>query len=301
MDVSPSPRLKTAPPYRGRFAPSPTGQLHQGSLVAALASWLDARAQGGTWIIRMEDLDGPRCVDGADAAILATLERFGLASDEPVLYQSTRTAAYAQALRQLQDTGHAYRCTCSRSEEPGVYSGHCRDRGLQDGPCAWRLRLPADAVFEFRDGVQGPCRLTAAALGDPVIYRRDGLTAYQLAVVVDDAAQGITHVVRGADLQDSTGWQIAVAAALQVKVPSYSHIPLVSEPDGTKLSKSRRSVPVSGENVASQLFGALALLGIHPPEALKAARVSDIMGWAVGDWQPGRLREIQAMRLPCFP
>jgi glutamyl-Q tRNA(Asp) synthetase len=284
-------------PYRGRFAPSPTGLLHTGSLVAALASWLDARAHGGTWLIRMEDLDSPRVVPGAADAILATLAAFGLVSDEPVLYQSTRHEAYADALRQLEAAHLAYRCSCSRSESPGVYNGHCRELGLQAPGTAWRFKLDPTPLIPFKDGLQGECSAGAAALGDPIIFRRDQLAAYQLAVVVDDAAQGITHVVRGADLLDSTCWQIAIGRALGLAEPQYSHLPLVTEPDGSKLAKSRRSLPVDPRNAPSLIVEALSLLQQQPSEGLTTDSVSDILGWAVKNWQPGRLAGLREVRL----
>jgi glutamyl-Q tRNA(Asp) synthetase len=286
----------TLAPYRGRFAPSPTGLLHTGSLVAALASWLDARAHGGTWLIRMEDLDTPRVVPGAAEGILSTLAAFGLVSDEPVLYQSTRHAAYARALRQLEAANLAYRCSCSRSESPGVYDGHCRDLGLRAPGTAWRFRLDA-ALIDFHDSLQGACSAAGAALGDPIIFRRDQIAAYQLAVVVDDAAQGITHVVRGADLLDSTCWQIAIGRALGLPEPRYSHLPLVTEPDGSKLAKSRRSLPLDPRNAPALLVEALALLKQKPVEGLTTDSVSDILGWAVKNWQPGRLAGLKEVRL----
>jgi glutamyl-Q tRNA(Asp) synthetase len=286
----------TFAPYRGRFAPSPTGLLHLGSLVAALASWLDARAHGGTWIIRMEDLDTPRVVPGAADAILSTLAAFGLVSDEPVMFQSTRHAAYAQALRQLEAARLAYRCSCSRSESPGVYDGHCRDLGLQAPGTAWRFRLDP-GLIDFHDSLQGTCSAAGAALGDPVIFRRDQIAAYQLAVVVDDAAQGVTHVVRGADLLDSTCWQIAIGRALRLPQPRYLHLPLVTEPDGSKLAKSRRSLPLDPRNAPALLLEALALLKQKPLEGLTTDSVSDILGWAAKNWQPGRLAGLREVRL----
>jgi glutamyl-Q tRNA(Asp) synthetase len=284
-------------PYRGRFAPSPTGRLHAGSLVAALGSWLDAQAHGGAWLIRMEDLDTPRAVPGAADAILATLAAFGMESDEPVMYQSARHAAYAQALHELASAELAYRCNCSRSEAPGVYNGHCRDLRLEIPGTAWRLRLDLASHIRFHDSLQGECRTAAATLGDPIIFRRDGLAAYQLAVVLDDAAQGITHVVRGADLLDSTAWQIAIAQALSLPVPQYSHLPLVTEPDGSKLAKSRRSLPLDPKQAPVLLVKALSLLQQRPTEKLTTATVRDILGWAVGNWRPERLTGFREVRL----
>lgn len=287
-----------AAPYRGRFAPSPTGPLHTGSLVAALASWLDARAHQGRWLIRMEDLDTPRCVPGAADAILATLSGFGLESDEPVMYQSARHAAYSTALRQLDAAHRCYRCTCSRGESAGTYTGHCRDLNLQTPDAAWRLRLAADATIHFHDAIQGDCNASAAALGDPIIFRRDHLAAYQLAVVMDDAAQDITHVVRGADLLDSTAWQIAIATALSLPIPRYAHVPLVTEPGGAKLAKSRRSLPLHGRNIPAVLVEVLSLLQQRPLNELTTAPVRDILDWAVENWRPDRLAGIRVIPLP---
>jgi glutamyl-Q tRNA(Asp) synthetase len=283
-------------PYRGRFAPSPTGLLHTGSLVAALASWLDARAHGGTWIIRMEDLDRPRVVPGAADVILSTLAAFGMESAEPVLYQSTRHEAYAAALQQLAAKQCVYRCECSRSETSGVYGGRCRHLGLQGPDTAWRLMLFPGAI-RCHDALQCDCSAAAESLGDPIIFRRDGLAAYQLAVVVDDAAQGITHVVRGADLLDSTCWQIAIAEALHLPVPQYAHVPLITEPDGAKLAKSARSLPLDPGNAPAQLVTALSLLQQQPSERLTTARVSDILGWAVDHWRPQNMLGRRTVRL----
>ncbi|MEO8315993.1 MAG: tRNA glutamyl-Q(34) synthetase GluQRS [Pseudomonadota bacterium] len=283
-------------PYRGRFAPSPTGLLHTGSLVAALASWLDARSRGGTWLIRMEDLDTPRVVPGAADAILDTLAAFGLESDEPVLYQSTRHEAYHTALQQLDARHRAYRCSCSRSDVQGAYSGHCRDLKLHTPDSAWRLRLDSGQI-EFVDGLQGDCSASTTMLGDPIIFRRDGIAAYQLAVVVDDAMQGITHVVRGADLLDSTCWQIAIANALDLPVLQYAHLPLVTEPDGSKLAKSRRSLPLDPCNAPTLLVEALSLLLQQPSEGLTTATGRDILRWAAENWRPERLAGIREIRL----
>lgn len=284
--------------YRGRFAPSPTGLLHQGSLLAAVASWLDARAHRGTWLIRMEDLDGPRVVPGAADAILHTLAGFGLESDEPVLAQSTRGDAYREALTGLASRGLAYRCRCSRSEIHGPYDGRCRDLGITDPDSAWRLRLPDNATIAFDDLIQGHQQSPASSLGDPVLLRRDGIAAYQLAVVVDDAYQQITRVVRGADLLESTAWQVALAHSLQLPVPAYAHVPVLTEPDGTKLAKSRRSVPLAGSAPGPVLIDTLALLGLPANSELKAAPVSDILHWAVQHWNPKSMAGLRTLPLP---
>lgn len=276
----------TAEPYRGRFAPSPTGLLHQGSLLAALGSWLDARAHCGQWLVRMEDLDAPRNVAGAADAILRTLDALGLTSDEPVLCQASRSEAYAQALARLRDADAAYRCTCSRAEQPGVYSGHCRRHPAAAGPAAWRLKLVADGTIGFEDRFQGPQQFSADTLGDPVIFRRDGLAAYQLAVVVDDAFQGITQVIRGADLLDSTAWQIALYRALRLEPPRFGHLPLVVEPDGSKLSKSRGAQAVAAWAPGHALETTLGMLGYATPKGLAGESVPRILDWALSCWPP---------------
>jgi glutamyl-Q tRNA(Asp) synthetase len=279
----------TADLYRGRFAPSPTGFLHQGSLLAALGSWLDARAHGGKWLVRMEDLDGPRTIKGAAEAILRTLDWLGLTGDEPVLWQSSRSVAYSQALARLQESGALYRCTCSRSGRSGVYSGHCRRHPAAAGPAAFRLKLPQHEHICFDDLFQGRQDFLTESLGDPVLSRRDGIAAYQLAVVVDDAFQGITHVIRGADLLDSTAWQIAVYDALGLPRPLFGHLPLVVEPDGSKLSKSRGARAVAGWPAGEALERTLGMLGYEPPTGLGHESVTRILDWAVAGWPPAGL------------
>jgi glutamyl-Q tRNA(Asp) synthetase len=246
----------------------------------------------------MEDLDAARVVAGAAEEILDLLARFGLRSDEPVLHQSTRTASYHRALESLATRGLAYRCRCTRSEVHGPYDGRCRDLGITDPDSAWRLRLDPAAVIGFQDVIQGHVEFPLATLGDPVLLRRDGIAAYQLAVVIDDAFQGITHVVRGADLLDSTAWQIALAQALQLPVPSFAHIPLLTEPDGQKLAKSRRSLPITDLAPGQTLAATLALLGLPLTSQLKAAPVSDILHWAVQHWSPQVVAGIRAVALP---
>ena len=261
--------------YRGRFAPSPTGPLHAGSLVAALASWLDARAHGGTWVVRMEDVDTPRCIPGADAFILRQLAACGLVSDEPVVYQSQRTPLYQSALDRLVQRHHAYPCGCSRKDieqalanqgqyterhHNAIYPGTCRPGrgGLKGKPArAWRLAVPEASFITWTDLQMGPQQQNVAqSVGDFVLKRADGLWAYQLAVVVDDAEQGITHVVRRKDLMDNTPRQIVLQTALGMPRPSYRHVPLVLGDDGEKLSKQN---------------GAQALDLSHPTQALSLA------------------------------
>ncbi|WP_334134575.1 tRNA glutamyl-Q(34) synthetase GluQRS [Tepidimonas sp.] len=279
--------------YRGRFAPSPTGQLHAGSLVAALASWLDARAHCGAWLVRIEDVDRMRCVPGADRAILTQLATCGLDPDEPVWRQSTRDAAYAQALRRLVDAGWAYPCACTRQDieaawhARGVprtrhharpYPGTCRPEhgGLRGRPPrAWRLHvgrvvaalgLPVPLPWHDRRlGAQA--QDVAAEVGDFVLRRADGLWAYQLAVVVDDAAQGITHVVRGQDLADNTARQIVLQRALGLPTPCYLHTPLVLGPNGEKLSKQNGAQPLDLHDPLTALSAAAAVLGLPPAHA----------------------------------
>ncbi|MBW8467840.1 MAG: tRNA glutamyl-Q(34) synthetase GluQRS [Thiobacillus sp.] len=281
--------------YRGRFAPSPTGPLHAGSLVAALASWLDARAHGGTWIVRIEDVDTPRCVPGADRLILQQLATCGLVSDEPEVWQSERGALYLQALNQLVATDRAYPCGCSRKDieaalhaaglnrerhHAAVYPGTCRPEngGLQGKPArAWRFAVPSEpAVMMWTDRRLGPqAQNVAREVGDFILRRADGLWAYQLAVVVDDAAQGITHVVRGEDLADNTPRQIALQRALGLPLPAYLHTPLVLGANGEKLSKQNGaqaldlSEPVLALHRAAATLGLLAAPG-SVPEALAA-------------------------------
>ena len=247
----------------GRFAPSPTGALHAGSLVAALASWLDARARGQRWLVRIEDVDLPRCVPGADRVILEQLTRLDLVPDESPLWQSTRNTAYAAALDSLRDAGQAYPCGCTRrdiedmlaaSGQPPrrhaerVYPGTCR-HGLQGKPArAWRVRCGSGhrpLVIDWHDRRLGPRRQDVThEVGDFVLQRADGLWAYQLAVVVDDAAQGITSVVRGEDLADNTARQIHLQRLLGVPTPAYLHLPLVRASDGEKLSKQNGAQPL---------------------------------------------------------
>ncbi len=271
---------KVFAPYRGRFAPSPTGPLHAGSLVAALASWLDARAHGGQWLVRIEDVDHPRTVAGADQYILAQLAACGLHPDAPPAWQSQRSALYQAALEQLKARGLAYPCACSRKDIEGAspalatrprhaelrYSGTCR-AGLQGkAGRAWRLRTdqPAEPIA-WHDRACGPqVQDVEAQVGDFVLLRADGCFAYQLAVVVDDADQGITHVVRGADLMDNTARQIYLQRCLQLPTPQYLHTPLVCAPDGHKLSKQNGAQAVDVADPLRALNQAAAVLGLPP-------------------------------------
>ena len=279
-------------PYRGRFAPSPTGLLHLGSLVAALGSWLEARHHGGQWFIRIEDIDSTRVRPGLDTAILRCLATHGLESDGPVVWQSRRHEAYAQALELLRSRGQVYRCGCSRKATgEGPYTGRCRPATQGRPPYAWRLAIPS-TVAPFTDGLQGPQQPDAMACSDPVLQRRDGLPAYQLAVVIDDAAQGITNVVRGADLLGSTFWQIALQEALDLHTPHYLHLPVVHQSDGRKLSKSASAQALEATRPELSLWDALALLCQRPPPEMRGAPVEVQLDWAVRHWQPAPLRRV---------
>lgn len=253
------------PAYRGRFAPSPTGPLHFGSLVAALGSWLFARAAGGEWLVRVEDLDPPREVPGAAADQLRVLAAFGLESDAPPVYQSSRGDLYADALARLLAAGHAFECHCSRSdlEAAGGIHRACVT-GRRRGSPAVRLRVP-DGPTGFEDRIQGRFNQDLGReVGDVVLRRADGFWAYQLAVVVDDAAQGITEVVRGADLLDSTPRQRLLQQRLGLPTPDYAHLPLVLDEQGRKLGKSLAAVPVDAADPLPALRLAWAFLGQDP-------------------------------------
>ncbi|MFH7043664.1 tRNA glutamyl-Q(34) synthetase GluQRS [Paucibacter sp. JuS9] len=284
-------------PYLGRFAPSPTGPLHAGSLVAALASWLDARAHGGRWLVRIEDVDGPRCVAGADRTILQQLAVCGLLSDEEPVWQSQRGEIYQQALNRLQDMGLAYGCACTRAdiarawEAAGrsqqrhgelVYPGTCR-AGLQGRqPRAWRLLTQGSGIIEWTDRRLGRQRQDLEReVGDFVLKRADGLWAYQLAVVVDDAMQGITDIVRGEDLADNTPRQIWLQRQLGLPLPRYLHTPLVQGENGEKLSKQNGAKALDLSDPLAALRQAACALGLHAD----ARHLPDWLAAAVQAWR----------------
>ncbi|CAN7256654.1 tRNA glutamyl-Q(34) synthetase GluQRS [Pseudomonas sp. LjRoot277] len=273
--------------YIGRFAPTPSGHLHFGSLVAALASYLDARSVGGRWLMRMEDLDPPREEPGAQAAILKALESYGFEWDGEMVRQSDRHDAYAEVLNRLFNHGLAYACTCSRktlAPYHGIYPGLCRNAGHDTKDAAIRLRVP-ELEYHFIDRVQGEYRQhLGREVGDFVIRRRDGLYAYQLAVVLDDAWQGITDIVRGADLLDSTPRQLYLQELLGLPQPRYLHIPLITQPDGNKLGKSYRSPPLTEDQATPLLLRALRALGHNPDAELAYATPRDVLNWGIAHW-----------------
>ncbi len=297
--------------YRGRFAPSPTGPLHAGSLVAALASWLDARAHGGQWLVRMEDVDAPRCIDGMDAVILVQLAALGLVPDEAPVYQSTRAPHYQRALDDLIQRGLAYPCRCSRKdiEAASAADGRARVRGgelVYPGTCrksihgkageAWRLRTdpvndhgaPTIRWQDRRLGLQS--QNVEQSVGDFPLKRADGFFTYQLAVVVDDAAQGITDVVRGEDLADNTARQIRLQQALNVPTPRYFHVPLVLGENGEKLSKQNGAATLDLGSPAVALNAAASRLGLRcvapgTAEIGKGDRAADAFGAWVEEWR----------------
>jgi glutamyl-Q tRNA(Asp) synthetase len=280
-------------PYRGRFAPSPTGTLHFGSLVAAVGSHLDAKHHDGAWLVRMEDLDPPREMPGAASLILRTLEAYGFEWDGEVLYQSRRGDAYEDALQRLEQAGMCYPCACTRKEiadsavrgvEGPVYPGTCRN-GLHGRPArVWRLRTTNEEIA-FDDAIQGrQVQMLERDIGDFVLKRADGLYAYQLAVVVDDAAQGITHAVRGADLLDSTPRQIWLQRLLGLPALHYAHLPVAVNAAGEKLSKQTLAAPLDLDHAGPALWQALDFLGQQPPPELRDDATA-IWQWARSNWR----------------
>jgi glutamyl-Q tRNA(Asp) synthetase len=288
--------------YVGRFAPSPTGPLHLGSLVAALGSYLDARQRRGRWLLRIEDLDVARVRPGCAAEIQRTLENLGLHWDGPVEYQSRRRPLYDAAIEALARRALTYACDCTRrtlaESEDAAYPGTCRDRPVLTAPAALRFRVDDAESVSFIDRFQGPAVFAMRALGDVIVRRRDGVIAYQLAVVVDDADQGVTDVVRGADLLPSTPWQLLLQRALGLPAPHYGHLPVVVEPDGAKLAKSRRSTPVDARRAGRQLIEALELLRHAPPPDLFDEKPAAILAWALNHWNPANLERVQKAAAP---
>jgi glutamyl-Q tRNA(Asp) synthetase len=278
--------------------------LHLGSLLAAVGSFLDARSGGGRWFVRMEDLDRARVVSGSAAEILQTLESFGLLWDGEVEYQSRRTHLYADALASLQAAARTFECSCSRRElvcEESGYPGTCREGPRRPGDTATRFRVDQTETLAFEDRFQGPIALAMGELGDVIVRRRDGIFAYQLAVVVDDALQGVTDVVRGADLLESTGWQIALQGALGLRSPRYAHLPLLLERSGEKLSKSRRSMALDAGRAGAQMLQVLRLLGLSPPAELAGAKPATLLEWATRRWREQPPLQVRDLVLPEAP
>lgn len=280
--------MRDSSPYVGRFAPSPTGELHFGSLIAAVASFLQARARHGQWLVRIEDIDPPRELKGSAESILADLTRLGMKPDQPVLYQGTRIPHYREARDLLVQTGLAFWCSCSRKSLPpdGIYPGTCRNGAIVGADrLSTRIRVK-DEVIEFNDGLQGrQTENLAKSCGDFVIWRSDDLPAYQLAVVIDDAYQGITEIVRGSDLLDSTARQIHLQRALGLQTPAYIHLP-VATVDGKKLGKRIGSDPVGAQSPSSSVRSALEFLGHRPPERMG---LENLWAWAIEYWDVTRV------------
>jgi glutamyl-Q tRNA(Asp) synthetase len=282
--------MADAASYRGRFAPSPTGELHFGSLLAALGSWLCARAANGKWLVRIEDLDPPREVPGSADSILRMLHACALEPDEAPLFQNTRIGAYSAALRRLLENGYVFPCWCSRSDlaaRAGVHRGVCVSPTDPQREPAWRVRVD-NAVIAFKDGLQGLQRWPLSMDGDFVVKRADGPFAYQLACAVDDAAQAITEVVRGADLLDSTPRQIFLLRLLGLREPAYLHLPVAVDARGRKLSKSEGAAAIDPRNPVPAMRMALALLGI-PRAALQARTPRTLMRSALAAFDPAAL------------
>lgn len=302
--------------YRGRFAPSPTGDLHFGSLIAAAASYLDARAHGGQWLLRIEDVDKTRCVPDAADQIQRTLQAFGLEWDGEVMVQSLRDERYLEVLEQLAGKGLLYPCQCSRkqiaaaashtaSDGSLVYPATCRlpvqSRQLADFPVgsAWRLRVDDAQVVAFADAIQGQQQERLGRdVGDFVLRRADGLFAYQLAVVVDDADQGITHIVRGADLLGSTARQIYLQQCLGYPQPRYAHLPLALDGEGKKWSKQRLAPALKPAEASHLLWLALRFLGQPVPAGLDGAPVSELLAWGVANWTLAAVPHIVQLESP---
>jgi glutamyl-Q tRNA(Asp) synthetase len=280
------------PPYVGRFAPTPSGDLHLGSLYAAAASFLDARAHGGRWLVRMEDLDRPREVAGSADRILRTLRAFGLEWDGEAVRQRDRTELYVAALESLRARDLTFECSCSRSqlEDENRYPGTCRERAAATGaPTATRLKVDRGSIV-FSDRIQGIYRQdVAVAVGDVILKRRDQVFAYLLAVVVDDAEQGVTHIVRGADLLDNTPRQIYLQECLSLPRPEYAHVPVLTESDDSKLAKSRRSVSVDPAAALPQLLSVFSMLGLAAPPTLARGTLAEAWDWAIGNWAIKRI------------
>lgn len=285
--------------YRGRFAPSPTGPLHFGSVIAAVGSFLEARRRRGEWLVRVDDLDGPRTAPGAAESILADLERLGLGWDGEVCYQSTRTDHYREGLDRLREAGWTFPCGCSRKDYQGIYPGTCR-YGLAPGKRARTRRMRvADITIALDDAIQGSCSQSLNdTVGDFVIRRADGIFAYHLAVVLDDAHFGVTEIVRGADLLGSTPRQIHLQRCLGLPTPGYAHLPVAVNGAGQKLSKQTYAEPVADKPAVPLVIAALEFLGQQPPAELAEASLDELWAWAIAHWRMQRVPRLRAIHWP---
>jgi glutamyl-Q tRNA(Asp) synthetase len=286
--------------YRGRFAPSPSGFLHFGSLIAALASYLHAKHHQGLWLVRIEDIDPPREKVGACSAILATLEAYGLHWDESVLYQSRQSELYQDVLQQLAHQKLTYHCQCTRAQiktQGGIYQGHCINCDLPQKNNATRLHNQ-QGIFRYQDLIQGQYACSRAlAEEDFILVRKDGLFAYQLAVVVDDIYQNISHVIRGCDLLDPTARQLSFYQQLGYQAPQFGHIPLAVTEHGYKLSKQNNAPAIDNNNPAPALIAALNFLGQNAPEELQSYSAEQIIQWAIKSWSPEQIPKKQQIIL----
>lgn len=284
--------------YIGRFAPSPTGPLHFGSLYTALASFLDARSQQGRWRLRIDDLDTPRNKTGSVASILSTLDAFGLHWDDSIAYQSQTLDSYALAIEQLAKDQLFYPCTCSRKTLTENLPCLCRNNPATPAE-PYALRLTAQATpITFYDGLQGLCTQLSAESGDFVVKRKDHIIAYQFAVVIDDHLQQVTRVVRGCDLLEATPRQIYVHQLLALPIPEYLHVPIIVDAQGYKLSKQTLATAVDTQRVSEVLFELLVLLRQGPPDELRHAPAAELLSWAIAHWQPGALANCRAIARP---
>lgn len=286
--------------YIGRFAPSPSGSLHFGSLIAALASYLDAHANNGQWLVRMEDIDPPREQPGAADLILKALEAYGMHWHGSVIFQSERTDTYQAILDDMLSKHFLYPCTCTRKKlagSHGVYPGYCRNETEVPAELfSLRLKCPSE-VFSFDDQIQGRQSFDLGHLGDFILKRKDGLYAYQLAVCVDDEFQGITHIVRGVDLLDSTVRQLHLQNVLNYQHPVYAHIPVITQTDGNKLSKQNHAPAIPLDEPRPLLVQALRGLGLSPAPDLMFSSIDDILKWAISHWDIAKVPSVKSIEM----
>ncbi len=286
--------------YRGRFAPSPSGLLHFGSLIAALASYLDAKHNHGQWLVRIEDIDPPREKAGASAEILNTIENYGLYWDEDVLYQSQQSSLYLEVLTSLKQQKLSYHCACSRAKikaDGGVYQGYCRKLNLAANNNAVRV-INSKGTSQYHDLIQGEVSCDNKLAGeDFIVHRKDGLFAYQLAVVVDDIYQGISHVIRGCDLLEPTARQLSFYQILNQQAPTFGHFPLAVTNKGYKLSKQNNAPAIDTKKPIPSLIAALSFLGQHPPNELNYASVDELLAWATTHWSINNVPKAQEIVL----